>query len=83
MLNLVERNNLTTHCLDTKKQDKINLANRFVFQGVKASPMFEMESSIDLPQLKDGEILVKVKAATICLSDIHTVCGNRTEPTPR
>jgi threonine dehydrogenase-like Zn-dependent dehydrogenase len=27
--------------------------------------------------------LVKVRAATICLSDIHTVCGNRIEPTPR
>lgn len=42
-----------------------------------------MESGLTLPELKEGEVLVKVRAATICLSDIHTVCGTRTEPTPR
>ena len=57
--------------------------DRYVFKGYKEDPMFEMESNIKLPNLKDGEILVKVKAATICISDIHTVCGNRIEPTPR
>jgi threonine dehydrogenase-like Zn-dependent dehydrogenase len=44
--------------------------------------MFNLEDA-KLPELKLGEILVKVRAATICLSDIHTVCGNRIEPTPR
>lgn len=42
-----------------------------------------MESGLILPELKEGEVLVKVRAATICLSDIHTVCGTRIEPTPR
>lgn len=42
-----------------------------------------MESGLNLPELRDGEVLVKVRSATICLSDIHTVCGTRTEPTPR
>ena len=44
--------------------------------------MFNLEDA-KLPELNLGEILVKVRAATICLSDIHTVCGNRIEPTPR
>ena len=56
---------------------------RFVFYGTGADPVFKMESQVDLPILKDGEVLVKVRAATICLSDIHTVCGTRIEPTPR
>ncbi len=45
--------------------------------------MFAMESHVDLPELGDGEVLVKVRAATICISDIHTVTGARIEPTPR
>ena len=57
-------------------------AQRFIFNGTNANPMFHLES-VQLPELKNGEILVKVRAATICLSDIHTVCGNRIEPTPR
>jgi NADPH:quinone reductase-like Zn-dependent oxidoreductase len=56
---------------------------RYVFNGTSSDPMFEMEPKVDLPVLKDGEVLVKVKAATICMSDIHTVCGMRVEPTPR
>lgn len=55
---------------------------RVVFNGPKAQPMFTHEHSLDLPALEQGETLVKVRAATICLSDIHTVCGTRTEPTP-
>jgi threonine dehydrogenase-like Zn-dependent dehydrogenase len=57
-------------------------AQRFIFNGADAKPMFNLEDA-KLPELKLGEILVKVRAATICLSDIHTVCGNRIEPTPR
>ena len=55
---------------------------RFIFHGTNAKPMFNLEDA-KLPELNLGEILVKVRAATICLSDIHTVCGNRIEPTPR
>ena len=57
--------------------------NRYVFHGTNEMPMFKMESDLNLPILNDGEVLVKVRAATICLSDIHTVCGTRIEPTPR
>jgi D-arabinose 1-dehydrogenase-like Zn-dependent alcohol dehydrogenase len=56
--------------------------SRFVFNGTNAEPMFEMEEA-KLPSLNDGEVLVKVRTATICLSDLHTVCGTRVEPTPR
>lgn len=36
-----------------------------------------------LPEtLAPGEVLVKIELATICLSDLHTVSGRRTEPTP-
>ena len=56
--------------------------SRYVFNGTNAKPMFEMEET-KLPSLKDGEVLVKVRTATICLSDLHTVCGTRIEPTPR
>lgn len=44
--------------------------------------MFAMENQVELPKLGDGEVLVKVRAATICISDIHTVTGARIEPTP-
>jgi threonine dehydrogenase-like Zn-dependent dehydrogenase len=63
--------------------EKSPTGNRFIFQGLLAKPMFQMETNIDLPKLNEGEVLVKVRAATICLSDIHTVCGTRMEPTPR
>ncbi len=56
--------------------------DRNVFYGHNAKPVFSMERQISLPELQEGEVLVKVKAATICISDIHTVTGARIEPTP-
>ena len=35
-----------------------------------------------IPELKDGEILVKNKYVTLCGSDIHTYTGKRKEPSP-
>ncbi|WP_020529740.1 zinc-binding dehydrogenase [Flexithrix dorotheae] len=35
------------------------------------------ETKIDLPELKDGELLVKTGYATICTSDLHTFYGRR------
>ena len=58
-------------------------AQRQIFHGTNSKPMFEMEPNVRLPTLNEGEVLVKVRAATICMSDIHTVCGLRVEPTPR
>lgn len=37
---------------------------------------------IPLPPLGDREILVRVLYCTICGSDVHTVAGRRSEPTP-
>lgn len=38
--------------------------------------------SIEIPALKEGEILVQVEYTTLCRSDLHTFCGNRIEKTP-
>ena len=58
------------------------VGQRFIFNGASAQPMFRMESDVRLPSLTRGQMLVKVRAATICTSDIHTVSGTRIEPTP-
>lgn len=33
-------------------------------------------------RLRPGEVLVRVELATVCGSDVHTVLGHRSEPTP-
>jgi len=35
-----------------------------------------------LPNLDHGEALVRIRCATICGSDLHTILGRRKEPTP-
>jgi len=35
-----------------------------------------------LPTLAQGEALVRIRCATICGSDLHTIFGRRAEPTP-
>lgn len=37
---------------------------------------------LPIPELKTGEILIKVEYTTLCRSDLNTYCGKRTEPTP-
>ena len=37
---------------------------------------------IPIPALRSGEILVRNEYATLCRSDLHTFCGNRTEKIP-
>ena len=66
-----------------RKHSTCDHGERHIFYGHQSEPMFEMERQVNLPELEDGEVLVKVKAATICISDIHTVTGARIEPTPR
>lgn len=36
----------------------------------------------EVPQLHDGELLVRIRYTTLCGSDIHTFTGKRTEPSP-
>ncbi|MEX0331115.1 MAG: zinc-binding dehydrogenase [Puniceicoccaceae bacterium] len=38
--------------------------------------------AVEIPQLKEGEILVRNEYTTICRSDLHTFSGLRTEKTP-
>jgi D-arabinose 1-dehydrogenase-like Zn-dependent alcohol dehydrogenase len=32
--------------------------------------------------LREGDVLVAIELATVCGSDVHTVAGHRTAPTP-
>eukprot|EP00927_Polykrikos_kofoidii_P044483 TRINITY_DN38437_c0_g1_i1.p1 TRINITY_DN38437_c0_g1~~TRINITY_DN38437_c0_g1_i1.p1 ORF type:complete len:427 (+),score=57.27 TRINITY_DN38437_c0_g1_i1:45-1325(+) len=51
-----------------------------IFHG--ANKPFELRE-IPLPdKLNEGEMLVRLEAATICGSDLHTVSGKRQEPVP-
>lgn len=38
--------------------------------------------SIPLPELREGEVLVRTELATICGSDLHTINGDRPTPLP-
>lgn len=38
--------------------------------------------SVPLPVLQTGEVLVRVRLATVCGSDRHTVTGRRPQPCP-
>ncbi len=67
---------------DSLNYDSKTYAQRYIFNGVGSTPMFYKES-LCLPNLNVDEVLVRVRMATICLSDIHTICGTRVEPTPR
>ena len=37
---------------------------------------------VDIPELLDGELLVRIRLATVCGSDLHTVSGRRKAPCP-
>ncbi|ORA19952.1 zinc-binding dehydrogenase [Mycobacterium arosiense] len=38
--------------------------------------------SVPVPPLSPGDVLVRVRLATVCGSDRHTVCGRRRQPCP-
>ena len=57
-------------------------AKRLVFMGHQRQPFYMIESH-PMPELKPGQILAKIRLATICGSDIHTITGRRIEATPR
>ncbi|UOQ56835.1 alcohol dehydrogenase catalytic domain-containing protein [Leucobacter allii] len=40
------------------------------------------ETTVDVPALGPGELLVAVELATVCGSDVHTALGHRAEPVP-
>ncbi|CAF0864766.1 unnamed protein product [Adineta ricciae] len=69
--------------VQTKSKLKTNPISgaRTVFNGVDSKTMFAAQN-IPLPELAPGEILAKVRLASICMSDVHTITGHRIEPTP-
>ena len=58
----------------------ISSGTRVIFHGPKIEQVVE---TAELPEIQEGEILGKVRSATICGSDLHTILGRRKEPTPR
>ena len=60
----------------------VDTALRIVFLGSYAKPCL-MQEVVAIPKLKSGEILGKVRMATICGSDLHTISGKRKEASPR
>ncbi|XP_022780350.1 uncharacterized protein LOC111321670 isoform X2 [Stylophora pistillata] len=62
-------------------QDTGNMARRFVFLGSQSEPCI-IQEVVSIPKLKSGEILGKMRMATICKSDLHTISGRRKKATP-
>jgi len=60
----------------------VDTALRIVFLGSHVEPCL-MQEVLTIPRLKSGEILGKMRMATICGSDLHTISGRRKEATPR
>ncbi len=58
------------------------IAKRLVFMGPDKKP-FYLSESISIPALQAGQVLARIRLATICGSDLHTITGKRKEPTPR
>jgi len=52
-----------------------------IFHGRDLSGSFELVST-EIPQLCDGEILIKITYTTVCRSDLYTFEGKRTEKSP-
>ncbi|XP_065056164.1 L-threonine 3-dehydrogenase-like [Rhopilema esculentum] len=57
-------------------------ATRIVYRIFAGSKPKTVVEKIKIPELKDGEILGKMLAATICGSDLHTLTGKRIEANP-
>ncbi|XP_078485533.1 L-threonine 3-dehydrogenase [Ciona intestinalis] len=55
---------------------------RLVYVGASHEPQWFIQYCKDLPDVGPGEVLVKVRLATICASDLHTFAGVRNEPLP-
>lgn len=58
---------------------KHDIAKAMIFNGVN-EPFSCLK--VELPSLKPGEILIKIKYTTICTSDLHTYFGRRKSPCP-
>ena len=61
---------------------KMSNASQVVFVGADKKPSL-LHDTKNVPTIKDGEVLAKIRLATICGSDLHTILGKRQEATPR
>lgn len=59
-----------------------SVAARFVFFGADRDPSLFYEDRHPLPHIEEGEILTKIRLATLCGSDLHTLQGKRVEAVP-
>lgn len=57
----------------------MSVARAAIFHGHDHPLAFD---EVPIPSLKEGECLVEIACCSLCRSDLHTVCGNRVEPTP-
>ncbi|XP_022095735.1 uncharacterized protein LOC110981969 [Acanthaster planci] len=58
-----------------------DMCKRAVFLGARKCPQYIVDSSA-IPQIEPGQVLAKIRLATICGSDVHTLQGKRIEETP-
>ncbi len=58
------------------------MAGRCVFVGADKEPCLLYEEC-QIPEISEGEVLARIRLATICGSDLHTVDGRRKEAVPR
>ncbi|XP_013399460.1 uncharacterized protein LOC106165699 isoform X1 [Lingula anatina] len=56
-------------------------SSRVLFLGVEHDPCCVIERGV-IPAITEGEVLVKVRLATVCGSDLHTLNGKRKVATP-
>ena len=59
-----------------------DMCRRAVFLGAQKCPQYIVDNSA-IPEICPGQVLAKIRLATICASDVHTVQGKRLEKTPR
>ncbi|XP_071794887.1 L-threonine 3-dehydrogenase-like [Asterias amurensis] len=57
------------------------MCKRAVFLGANKCPQYIVDSSV-IPEIGPGQVLARIRLATICGSDIHTLQGKRKEATP-
>ena len=67
---------------EVQRSNTMVAASRVVFVGAERDPCLICEEC-PLPSIEEGQILAKIRLATICGSDLHTIVGKRKEATPR
>lgn len=48
---------------------------RVIFTGLDHNPTWVFDKVSDSPKVRDNQVLLRVRLATICGSDMHTILG--------